>query len=465
MATQSVSHGPAMVAAGSRVIIVVSSGLPPSQQRGFVYAPDVVGMRQGDALGALQEAGLSAEVFNDYSELAKRGTVTGQLPLAGGSAPTGSVAVLLVSSGPAPSSANLVPLIDVVGRSEADAVSALQAGGLSPQVVREHSVTSPAGTVMTQLPSRDSLSVLETSNKPNWVLWAAVAAAVLLLAVVAFLFLRPTDTVDVPDVVGMTQASAMQALQAADLNPQARVLEDVEGEPGIVAQQDPVPGTRVPKGSAVEIGVIEGIELVEVPSVRRENQADATKQLQDAGLRVSVTRQSSTSVPQGLVMGQSPEAGQRVPVGTTVGIVISAGPEVENVRVPDVEGLTRADAIGALAEAGLKSVVVENSSAQVAEDVVISQLPAAGESVAAGTSVGVVVSTGPPTSEQVQVPDVVGLSFAEAQQIISDASLVPAPIPTEDSGRPANEVVAQAPNGGEQVAAGSSVVLFYSAGD
>jgi len=466
MATQPNQYGPPMVASGSRAVVVVSAGPHPTPPRAFVQLPDLLGEKQGEALGSLQEVGLSAQVFNDYSDSVKRGDVIGQLPAPGASTPAGTEAVLLVSSGPPPAPTTLVALPEVVGMTEQEAVSALQQAGLSPQVVREYSPSAAEGTVIAQLPSRQSLAAVPAKSN-MWMVWAAIAAAVLILAALAFFFLQGTsDTVIVPDVTGLPQAEAVAAIEEAGLEAKVTEAEDPgDAEAGTVVEQDPPAGTEVPEGSEEEIKVAPGAQLIEVPDVRRMNQADATKALQDAGLGVAVTRAANSTIDKGLVAEQSPSAGQEVPEGTTVGIVISEGPAVENVDVPDVVGMTRADATNELTDAGLKVVVAENASADVAKDVVITQLPAGGDSVAPGTSIGIVVSTGPaPTPDQVDVPDVIGLTLAEAQQVISDAELEAIPVPSTDSGKPANEVVAQTPPGGTQTQKGSSVVLFYSSG-
>jgi len=465
MATQPSQYGPPMVASGSRAVVVVSAGPHPAPPRAFVQLPDVLGEKQGDALGSLQEVGLSAQVFNDYSDSVKRGDVIGQLPAPGASTPAGTEAVLLVSSGPPPAPTALVALPEVVGMTEQEAVSALQQAGLSPQVVREYSPHAAEGKVIAQLPSKQSLAAVPAKSN-MWMVWAAVAAAVLILGALAFFFLGAGDTVIVPDVTGLPQAEAVAAIEAAGLQAKVTEAEDPgDAEAGTVVEQDPPAGTEVPEGSEEEIKVAPGAQLIEVPDVRRMNQADATKVLQEAGLGVSVTRAANSTIDKGLVAEQSPSAGQEVPEGTTVGIVISEGPAVENVDVPDVVGKTRADATNELTDAGLKVVIAENASEDVAKDVVITQLPAAGESVAPGTSIGIVVSTGPaPTPDQVDVPDVIGLTLAEAQQVISDAELEAIPVPSTGSGKPANEVVAQTPPGGTQTQKGSSVVLFYSSG-
>jgi serine/threonine-protein kinase len=250
MATQSSTFDSRMMlASGSRVIIVVSSGPYPTPPRAFADVPDVVGANQGKALSALQDAGLVAQVFNDYSEVYKRGEVIGQLPIGGASVPTGAEAVLLVSSGPATTQTRTEMLPDVVGRSEAEAVSMLQAASFSPQVAREHSNSVPAGTVISQLPSRASLTA-QPEKRPAWVMWAAIAAAVVVLAIAAFFLFRPSDTVVVPDVTGLTQEEAVKIIEDAGLEAKVTEAEDAgDAEEGTVVEQKPPAGTEVPPGS------------------------------------------------------------------------------------------------------------------------------------------------------------------------------------------------------------------------
>lgn len=454
------------IAAGSRVIVVVSSGPFLTAPRSFIKMPLVTGMNQGKALSALQDAGLQANVFNDYSADQRRGVVIGQLPPAEASVPAGSEAVVLVSSGEAPSEPKLVPLPDVVGHSEADAVSMLQSAGLSPQVVREYSTSVPVGTVISQLPNRASLAGAAPPRKSGWLLWAGIALAVLLVVLGAFWLFGRSQSVVVPDVVGMAQADAVDALEEAGLSATTVEAPDgTKGDEGEVVSQDPAAGIEISKGDAVSITVIGAAKLVEVPDVVGQNQSDATRVLEAAGFTVATQREDSISVDKGLVIRQSPAAGDEAEPNSDVQIVISSGAPEQNVKIPDVVGMTSKDAQKALEDAGLDVVVAESSSDDVDEGYVISQIPDGGDSVAPGTSVGILVSTGKPeASGEVKVPDVVGMTLADAQQVISDAGLKAVPVPSSDSDRPANEVVAQTPEPDTEVEEGGSVVLFYSTG-
>jgi beta-lactam-binding protein with PASTA domain len=93
---------------------------------------------------------------------------------------------------------------------------------------------------------------------------------------------------------------------------------------------------------------------------------------------------------------------------------------------------------------------------------VISQSPAAGSQVAAGSAVNLVVSSGPPT---VSVPNVVAQTQATAQSQIIGAGLAVGSVTTQASSTaPINTVISQSPTGGSQVSAGSAVNLVVSSG-
>ena len=98
--------------------------------------------------------------------------------------------------------------------------------------------------------------------------------------------------------------------------------------------------------------------------------------------------------PEGTVVDQDPPPGTVADRGATIEPLVSTGRQL--VEVPNVAGLTEAQAIARLAEVGLTV-----RRARVAPDPivpsgsVIASEPVAGTSVATGTSVGIVVSSGP----------------------------------------------------------------------
>ena len=105
----------------------------------------------------------------------------------------------------------------------------------------------------------------------------------------------------------------------------------------------------------------------------------------------------SNSVPYGYVISVNPVGGSVVAQWTYVQILVSLGPSTaaSNVTVPSVTGLQQYAAHQAIGQAGLTwNVDLYAYSPSVAQSYVISQTPAAGSSVAPGTTCQITVSLG-----------------------------------------------------------------------
>ena len=134
-----------------------------------------------------------------------------------------------------------------------------------------------------------------------------------------------------------------------------------------------------------------------------------------------------------------------------------------NVIVPNVVNQTQLAAQSTITGVGLVvGAVTTASSSSVASGSVISQNPLAGVSVAAGTAVTLVVSSG---SAQITVPNVVGQTTAAVQTAVSAASLVVGTVIQQHHATvPNGKVLSQSPSAGTIAAAGASVSLTISSG-
>lgn len=455
-------QGPAALPRGSRVVVLVSKGPNPAPPPSYVQVPTVVGRSQGDALAQLQVAGLRARVFNDYSATRARGEVIGQVPRENASAPGGSEVVLLVSAGRAEGAAGLVALPDVIGANEADAVERLKAAALNPEVAHEHSPTVPAGVVIDQLPNSADVTAPPKKRSP-WP-WVALALALVAVVVAAVFLLPGGEKVIVPDVVGMAQADAIAALEDAGFDAKVQEAEEPgDAKEGQVAAQDPEAGSEAAKGSTVTISVVGAPEPVEVPDVIGLTEKAATTALEQAGLRANPRTKEDASAKAGTVIEQSPAAGATVDPGSRVDITVAIAPAPTQSTVPNVIGMTRADAEAALQAASLEVLIVENASDSVAEGLVIVQMPAPGTVVVPGSEVAIAVSTGSPGgTEFTTVPDVGGMTLDEAEQVLSDAGLNMAPIGVTSTTEAAGKVFAQTPVAGDTIPADSTVIVLYA---
>ena len=135
--------------------------------------------------------------------------------------------------------------------------------------------------------------------------------------------------VTVPDVVGLSQADAESAITGAELAVGAVSHSYHNTVPaGDVISQDPVGGTSVVKGSAVDLLISDGPEMVAVPDVVGMSQADAGSAITGAELTVGTISYSyHDTVPAGDVISQEPVGGTPVIRGSAVNLVISDGPE------------------------------------------------------------------------------------------------------------------------------------------
>jgi serine/threonine-protein kinase len=133
-------------------------------------------------------------------------------------------------------------------------------------------------------------------------------------------------------------------------------------------------------------------------------------------------------------------------LGSTVSMVVSKGPPP--VAVPELVGKPEDVAHKKLSDLGLQMTVESpQTSTTIAKGCVLSVHPGTGSMVPKGGIVQVVISLGPPVYT---VPDLVGLSLAEARSKVRDAHLQ---IDLEGSagGNDQDVVASQTPAAGSQV--------------
>ena len=187
---------------------------------------------------------------------------------------------------------------------------------------------------------------------------------------------------------------------------------------------------------------------------------EARRTLDHAGLGMRVTEQYDEQVPAGTVVGTDPGAGEQIRKGATVAVLVSRGTEFTPATT--VTGLGVEDATTALAadDLALAPDPEQAFSETVAQGLVISQEPPAGETVKRGSEVAVVVSKG---REPVPVPGVVEQERAAAEQALTDLGLVPQVTEEFSETVAAGVVISQAPVDGT-LFKGDPVALVVSKG-
>jgi serine/threonine-protein kinase len=196
---------------------------------------------------------------------------------------------------------------------------------------------------------------------------------------------------------------------------------------------------------------------VTVPVLTGLAQAEAAARLESDELYSTFGYQTSPTVPVGRVVETAPPAGTSLPKWSTVKVLLSRGPG--RVPLPDVNGLSRAEALLLLKKAGFRPRAEEHASATVPAGLVIETVPPAGSELHPNSIVTVLVSSGP---APVRVPNVVGQSLAEARSTLEAQGLKVGTVARKPSSEALDTVLGQSPSGG-QLLPGSFVNLTVAA--
>jgi len=289
------------------VIAAAAYGLVRAMSGGSVTVPPVVGLSQASAERALAKQGFKTGLQEEYSDTVAKGFVSRQAPSGGTKMRKGETVDIWVSKG-----SETVTLSDFTGwtpkkveawLTQNDLVGARKSG--------KNSVVA-SGRVYRQDPRANS-DVKRGDTVTYWVSSGKPVAGV-------------------PNLSGLSQSDAQAALVGAGL-----VLGVVTSQTsttvssGLVISQDPVAGTQVDKGSAVNIVLSSGspspspspTATVAVPNVYGMNSALAAQKISDVGLAVAIKEKGGTGQPPGTVVKIVPDAGVMVPLGSTVLLVIA----------------------------------------------------------------------------------------------------------------------------------------------
>ena len=212
--------------------------------------------------------------------------------------------------------------------------------------------------------------------------------------VVTITYNPASERATVPPIQGLLVKDATSLLAPLGLQ---LTISEVRNDPTIplnqIISQDPIAGTEVRVGSAIQVVVSGGAGNLVVPNVQGQL-GSAAEQLMIAApynFVVTITEEPSDTVERGRVIRTEPEIASQIGNGAAVTIFVSRGSD--KVKVPRVEGLTEAEAQSTLGVAGLTFEVryqnVPADDPNVGK--VISQSPRPDESVAPSTKVSLVI--------------------------------------------------------------------------
>ncbi len=210
---------------------------------------------------------------------------------------------------------------------------------------------------------------------------------------------KSVEKVTVPDVTAKDVTEATNTLSSAGFKVSVKNVANDTIPANQVFEQSPKGNTSAEKSSTVEITVSSGIGDSTIPDVVGRTQAAAESLLKTNNFIPEVKEAPSDTVPKGTVISQTPAANSKATKNSVVTITVSSG--AGDVSIPNVVGLNAATASNQLGQAGFAVTTSQQSSTTMAAGNVISTNPTPGTKAAKGSTVTIVVSTGP---EQVTVP-------------------------------------------------------------
>ena len=267
--------------------------------------------------------------------------------------------------------------------------------------------------VVPAVPQAVAEEVAPTVRSRARAIWIGASLAVVAIAGAVSVWLMLGSDPEAPDLAGMSYEQAVAALKTAGLVPERREQPSTTETPGQVVGQSPAAGARLARGSVVSLTV-----AIAAPPVARV--PDAIE-----------TAASSTPPP---------------PVG------------IPQVTIPDLRGQTAERAAALLAAAELAvGATTEVAANDAALGTIVSQEPAASQTIDKGSPVRISVATRRTT------PELTGLSLPQAREQLKTLGLSPG-IERVRAGRrePDDRVLRQTPAAGSEIAAGGEVSMIVA---
>jgi serine/threonine protein kinase len=192
-----------------------------------------------------------------------------------------------------------------------------------------------------------------------------------------------------------------------------------------------------------------------------QDEAVATIEEDDFFQVGDITEEYSDDVAEGYVMSQDPSSGETATKGTKIDLVISKGEKpADDVEVPDLTGMTPEEANAALTKVGLVGEAGDSVYSDTIETGhVAEQDTAAGTTAKSGDTVVYHLSQG---AEEIDVPDVTGMSASKAESAIESAGFTASMVEGQaaSSSSQSGLVYWQSPSSGTATK-GSTITCYY----
>ena len=328
-----------------------------------IVVPKLQGQMASTAQKRLLELGLASKVTNEDNADVPQDRVIRQDPPPGTKAGKNDIVTLVVSGG-----LPRVSVPDIKDYNVDDAQRALAGVKLKAKVVEAFSASVPAKQLVDVNPPPG------TSLRQN--------------ATVTLTVSKGVKPIFVPDLVGMTTATARKKLSALGLSLDVAQQTESDSIPkDVIASQDPQPSASAAPNSTVSVIVSTGPSAASVPNVVGSDVDAAQATLRTAGFVPSVSYTVDAANPTGKISLQKPESGAQAKKGAPVTIYLSVAGSI-----PDVTGRTLDEAKRMLIASGYQiGNIAYTQDSSLQDGHVVRTEPEANSTLKPGESVNLTV--------------------------------------------------------------------------
>jgi serine/threonine-protein kinase len=237
---------------------------------------------------------------------------------------------------------------------------------------------------------------------------AALCIAFLLVAgASAYLTLtfiiKSEDTVVVPDLVGKDVVSALELLTDLQLNTKVSGSEYNNQIPkNHVTFQEPEPGSSIKKDRDVRIVISKGTRSILMPNLIDLSEQQSRMILEENGIsRGHLSRVFHREIAKDHILAQVPAPGVMISRGASVDLLVSMGPSVAALKMPDLAGLSLDEAVFKVEKSNLEVGAIQSQfNKHKPRNSVIRQEPLAGYRVIEKSPVHLVINRPPGKSTE-----------------------------------------------------------------
>ncbi|MDQ3020834.1 MAG: PASTA domain-containing protein [Bacteroidota bacterium] len=209
------------------------------------------------------------------------------------------------------------------------------------------------------------------------------------------LYVKHSDTAKVPRVTGMNYLDAKRIIEDGGLEIIQGEMKYDENIPiGQILDQNP-PGDEIVKyGRRIYVTICGGEQLTDVPNLRGRSLRDAKFALEQRGLKIGETVKKNTNeFPENYVISQIIQPGSKVKKNSTLDLILSDGPVIGELKVPNVTGKNLEEAKKVITDTKLKlGKITYQTNNELPPGQIIDQYPKVDKSANENTTVDLFVA-------------------------------------------------------------------------